>query len=48
MLAINYQIAKDENIPFILSGTNASTEGMKMPKNMNWFKYDKKIYCFNK
>ena len=49
MLAINYQIAKDENIPFILSGTNASTEGMKMPKNMNWFKYDKKhIVSINK
>ena len=42
MLAVNYQIANKYNIPFILAGTNSSTEGMKMPKNMNWFKFDKR------
>ena len=42
MLSINYSIAKKENIKYILSGTNTSTEGMDMPKNMNWIKYDKK------
>ena len=42
MLAINYQMAKKFRTPFILAGTNSSTEGMKMPKNMNWFKFDKK------
>ena len=40
--AVNFKIASKENIPFILAGTNYSTEGMSMPKNMNWFKYDKK------
>ena len=49
MLAVNYQIAKKNNIPFILGGTNSSTEGMKMPKNMNWFKFDKRnIKAINK
>lgn len=49
MLAVNYQIAKKYNIPFILGGTNSSTEGMSMPRNMNWFKFDKKnIKAINK
>ena len=43
MLSVNYQIAKKENLQFILSGSNTSTEGMDMPKNMNWIKFDKKI-----
>ena len=42
MLAVNYQLAKKYNTKYILAGTNLSTEGMKMPKNMNWLKYDKK------
>ena len=42
MLAINYQQASVNNLNFILAGTNISSEGMAMPKNMNWFKYDKK------
>ena len=42
MLSVNYQIAKKENLQFILSGSNNSTEGMDMPKNMNWIKFDKK------
>ena len=42
MLSINYEIAKKEKLQFILSGSNTSTEGMDMPKNMNWIKFDKK------
>ena len=42
MLAVNYQLANKFNIKYILSGMNTSTEGMKMPENWNWFKYDKK------
>ena len=42
MLAINYQMAKKYNIKYILSGTNTSTEGFKIPDNWSWFKNDKK------
>ena len=42
MLAVNYQQASKNNINYILAGTNMSSEGMAMPSNMNWFKYDKK------
>ena len=42
MYALNYEIAKKEKLQFILSGSNISTEGMDMPKNMNWIKFDKK------
>jgi N-acetyl sugar amidotransferase len=42
MLAVNYNLAKKYNVKYILGGTNLSTEGMRMPKNMNWFKYDKR------
>tara|TARA_Y100000816_G_scaffold278791_1_gene250363 strand:+ start:264 stop:1358 length:1095 start_codon:yes stop_codon:yes gene_type:complete len=42
MYSINYKMAKKEKIKFILSGSNISTEGMNMPKNMNWIKFDKK------
>ena len=42
MLSVNYEMAKKENLQFILSGSNTSTEGMDMPKNMNWIKFDKK------
>lgn len=42
MLAVNYQLAKKYNIKYILSGSNTSSEGMAMPLNWNWFKYDKK------
>ena len=42
MLAVNYQQASKYNIKYILAGTNLTTEGMAMPPNMNWFKYDKK------
>lgn len=42
MLAVNYQQANKFGLKFILAGTNTSTEGMRMPKNWNWFKFDKK------
>lgn len=42
MLGVNYSQAAKHNIKYILAGTNTTTEGMKMPPNMNWFKYDKK------
>jgi N-acetyl sugar amidotransferase len=41
MLAVNYKIAKNYNLKFILSGSNQASEGMRMPANWNWFKLDK-------
>ena len=49
MLAINYQMAHRYKIKYILSGTNTSTEGFKIPNNWSWFKNDKKnIYSIAK
>ena len=42
MLAVNYKLASKYGIKYILSGSNSSTEGIAMPNNWNWFKYDKK------
>jgi N-acetyl sugar amidotransferase len=42
MLAVNYRLAKQFKLKHILAGTNQATEGMKIPSNWNWFKYDKK------
>ena len=42
MLAVNYQQASKYGLKFILAGTNTSTEGMSLPPNWNWFKWDKK------
>jgi len=42
MLAVCYQQASKYQIHYILAGTNTATEGMRLPKNWNWFKYDKK------
>lgn len=42
MLAVNHQQAARYGIKFILSGGNQATEGMRMPRNWNWFKYDRK------
>jgi len=42
MLAVNYQLAAREGVKFILSGSNQATEGMRIPPNWSWFKYDKK------
>ena len=40
ILALSYQIAAKEKVKWILSGLNSATEGMRMPKNWNWMKYD--------
>ncbi|MDB4945209.1 MAG: hypothetical protein JWP97_4743 [Labilithrix sp.] len=42
MLAVNYQTAAKYGVRWILGGTNTTTEGMEMPSNWNWFKFDKK------
>lgn len=42
MLAVNYEMAAKHNVRYILSGSNQATEGMRIPKEWNWFKYDKK------
>lgn len=42
MMAINYQQASKYKVKYILSGSNLATEGMRMPKQMNWFKFDKR------
>ncbi|HPV44387.1 MAG TPA: N-acetyl sugar amidotransferase [Methylotenera sp.] len=42
MLAVNYQLATKYGIHYILAGTNTTTEGMRMPTQWNWFKFDKK------
>lgn len=41
MLEVNYSQAAKYNIHHILAGTNLATEGMRMPSEWNWFKYDK-------
>ena len=41
-MKINYSLAKKFKVKYILAGTNRATEGMRMPNNWNWFKYDKK------
>jgi N-acetyl sugar amidotransferase len=40
MLALNYRMARQYNVKWILAGTNRSTEGMHMPANWNWLKFD--------
>lgn len=42
MLSVNYKLAAKFGVRSILSGSNTSTEGMYVPTNWNWFKYDKK------
>jgi N-acetyl sugar amidotransferase len=42
MLAVNYQQASKYRIKYILSGSNQTSEGMRMPKDWNWLKFDKK------
>lgn len=42
MLAVNYNQAKKYGIKYILSGSNTSTEGLRMPYSWNWHKMDKK------
>lgn len=42
MLGLNYRLARKYRIKWILAGTNKSTEGMRMPPNWNWLKYDRR------
>ena len=42
MLSVNYKLASKYNIRYILSGTNTSTEGFRIPSNWSWFKNDAK------
>lgn len=42
MLAANYQQANKFDAKYILAGTNIVTEGLKIPQEWNWFKFDKK------
>jgi len=42
MLAANYQQANRFGVKYILVGTNTSTEGLRIPQNWNWLKFDKR------
>lgn len=42
MLATNYQMAAKYGLKYILAGSNQATEGMRIPKEWNWFKHDKR------
>ena len=42
IFAVNYQQANKHKLNYILAGTNHATEGMMMPSNWNWYKYDKR------
>lgn len=41
MLAVNYQLASKYGIKYMLSGSNTTTEGMRVPRNYNWNKFDR-------
>lgn len=40
MLAVNYLQARKWGVRHVLAGTNTSTEGMAMPREWNWLKFD--------
>jgi len=40
MLAVNYEQTVRRGVKYILSGTNQATEGLRMPADWNWFKFD--------
>lgn len=42
MTAVNYRQAKRWGTKWILAGTNLATEGMRIPEDWNWLKFDKK------
>lgn len=49
MISILYAMARKHRVKYILTGSNTSTEGMSMPTEWNWFKYDKKnIFDINR
>ena len=41
MYAVNYQQVRNWKTRWILAGTNLATEGMRIPAQWNWLKYDK-------
>ena len=46
MMAVNYRQARKWGVKHILAGTNTSTEGMAMPGEWNWYKFDaRNIRC---
>ena len=42
MYAVNYNLALDNNIKWVLNGINQATEGMRLPQDWTWFKFDSK------
>lgn len=42
LAGVNYEQATKYGLKYILAGTNTSTEGMAMPRNWYWHKYDKR------
>lgn len=42
MLAVNYMMAKEIGVKYIMSGSNQATEGIRTPDGWNWFKKDKR------
>lgn len=42
MLAVNYREAARHGVKYILTGCNQATEGMRMPEEWAWLKYDKR------
>lgn len=42
MLAVNYNLAVRYGLKYLLSGSNTNTEGMRVPRNFNWNKFDRK------
>jgi N-acetyl sugar amidotransferase len=42
MLAVNYAQAARYGVKYILSGSNTTTEGMRVPSNYNWNKFDRR------
>ncbi len=42
MLAVTLQQLIKYKLKYMLTGSNSSTEGMRMPESWNWFKYDKR------
>jgi N-acetyl sugar amidotransferase len=42
MLAANYSLSRRYGVRYILSGSNTATEGMRVPRNFNWNKFDRR------
>lgn len=42
MFSVNYEQAAKHGLKYILGGMNQATEGMRIPTNWNWFKFDKR------